>query len=68
MKQTKIESSLKEWSIRLKVYPEEEERIKMEAIKKRMGIADYVKKIVLDHLSANQVSIEGKSKVSSTET
>ena len=64
----KSKSALKEWSVRLKVHPEEERTIKMAAIKKGMGIADYVKEIVLDHLSANQISIEGKSKVSSTET
>lgn len=57
MKQTK------RWNIGLKVSPEEEETIKIGAIKNGMGVADYVKKVVLDNLSANNtVSTQGKTK------
>jgi len=54
MKRSATNSALKEWSIRLKVRPEEERTIKMEAIKKGMGIAEYIKKVILDHLSETQ--------------
>jgi len=52
----------KKWNVGLKVSLEEEQIIKMEAIKKGMAISEYVKQAVLDNLSMNQISDRGKSK------
>jgi len=39
---------IKEWSVKLRVSPEEEQQIKMGAIKMRMGIASYIKQAALE--------------------
>ncbi len=44
----KVKSHTKEWSIKLRVSPEEEQRIKMGAIKMSMGIAHYIKQAALE--------------------
>ncbi len=55
------EQVLKGWNIRLKVSHEEEQKIKMEALKKGMGISQYIKQTILDNLSVSTISTEGKS-------
>ncbi len=63
MEQTKKnQPARKKWNVGLKVSLEEEQIIKMEAIKKGMAISEYVKQAVLDNLSMNQISDRGKSK------
>lgn len=42
----------KRWNVGLQVSPEEEQKIKISAIQNGMGVADYVKKVLLDNLSA----------------
>ena len=42
-----MKSTLKDWNIKLKVSPEEEKRIKKEAIDNDMRVAEYIKLKVL---------------------
>ncbi len=58
---TKNKPYLKGWNIRLKVSPEEEKKIKMRAIKKGMGISDYIKQVLLNSLSTNKTPIQEES-------
>ena len=51
----------KKWNVSLKVSFAEEERIKIGAIKRGMGVGDYIKKTVLDDLSKNPIENQGKS-------
>jgi len=51
----------KEWSIKLKVSLEEEQKIKMQAIKMSMGIANYIKQAALDKILVDIESPEEKS-------
>ncbi|MGF1488270.1 MAG: hypothetical protein ACFBSE_14385 [Prochloraceae cyanobacterium] len=52
---TDKQTLLKRWNIGLKVSPEEEKIIKMEAIRQGMGISEYVKQTLLENLSVNKV-------------
>ena len=58
---TKNQLTLKGWNIRLKVSPEEERKIKKEAIDNDMRVAEYIKQVLLDRLSASQNPTQGKS-------
>ena len=58
---TKNKHTTKKWNVSLKVSLAEEERIKIGAIKRGMGVGDYIKKTVLDDLSKNTISTRGKS-------
>jgi len=50
----------KEWSIKLRVSPEEEKKIKMGAIQKGMGIATYIKQAALEKIPSCKPEIQGK--------
>ncbi len=55
------ENKLSEWTIRLKVSPEERKQIHKEAIDLGLSIAEYVKLKVLQNSSIRNRLIEGKS-------
>jgi len=57
---TKNKQLTKKWNVSLKVSLAEEKRIKIGAIKRGMGVGDYIKKIVLEDLSKNAISTQGK--------
>lgn len=44
----KSKAPLKEWSIKLRVSTDEQQKIKMRAIEMSMGIASYIKQAALD--------------------
>ena len=50
-----------QWTIRLRVSPEERKRIHKEAIDRGLSIAEYVKSKVLGDFSRTNNLIEGKS-------
>ena len=54
-------NQFQQWTIRLKVSPEERKRIHKEAIDNGQSIAEYVKRKVLGDLSRTNNLIEGKS-------
>ena len=58
---TKNKPITKKWNVSLKVSLAEEKRIKIGAIKRGMGVGDYIKKTVLDDLSKNTILARGKS-------
>ncbi|MDJ0718551.1 MAG: hypothetical protein QNJ54_30725 [Prochloraceae cyanobacterium] len=60
MKVAKNKSSIKGWNIRLKVTDDEERKIKMEALKKGMGISEYIKQAAIESLPGNKISTQGK--------
>ncbi len=60
--QVKTKQTTKEWSIKLRVSPEEEEKIKMGAIKMSMGIASYIKQAALEKIQNNNHTTQGKFK------
>ena len=62
---TKNKSTTKKWNVTLKVSPQEEQTIKIGAIKKGMSVAEYLKKLVLDDLSTSNISTLSKKKQSS---
>ncbi len=55
------EAITKKWNVSLRVSLAEEKQIKISAIKRGMGVGDYIKKIVLEDLSKNPISAQGKS-------
>ena len=56
----KNQATTKKWNVGLKVSLEEEQKIKIKAIKKGMKVSDYIKKLVMEDLTGNKVSTEGK--------
>lgn len=46
----------KRWNIGLKVSSDQEKKIKMEAIRKGMGISEYIKQTLLDSLQPSGIS------------
>lgn len=61
MKKRQKEKPLtKEWSIKLRVSPEEEQQIKMGAITTSMGIANYIKQAALEKFATDRQRLEGK--------
>ncbi len=61
MKEKLTDKSItREWSIKLRVSPEEEEKIKMRAIKMSMGIAKYIKQAALEEISSSKPKTQGK--------
>ena len=60
-KSTKKQTNTKGWNIKLQVSIEEERKIKKDAIDYDLKVAEYIKQKLLDRLSTNQISIEGKS-------
>jgi len=56
----KIQSNQKQWNIKLRVNPEEESLIKKDAIDYQMGLAEYIKNKLLNRLSTNKISTQGK--------
>ncbi len=54
-------NQLAQWTIRLRVSPEERKRIHKEAIERDLTIAEYVKSKVLEDSSRGNLLIEGKS-------
>ncbi len=50
-----------QWTIRLRVSPEERKQIHKEAIERDLSIAEYVKSKVLEDKSRQNPVIEGKS-------
>lgn len=54
-------NQLPQWTIRLRVSPEQRKKIQKEAIDRDLSIADYIKSKVLDELSIKNPRIEGKS-------
>lgn len=57
----KSQTSLKDWSIKLRLHPDEERRIKKDAIDCDMRVAEYIKHKLLDNLSNKKIQIENKS-------
>lgn len=57
---TRKEQNRKGWSIRLIVSRQEEQEIKMKAIKKGMSISEYIKQAALEGFLAEGISIKGK--------
>ena len=55
----------KKWNVSLRVSLAEEKKIKIGAIKRGMGVGDYIKKIVLEDLSKNTISAPRKSEENS---
>jgi len=62
---TNNHSVTKKWNVSLRVSLAEEERIKIGAIKRGMGVGDYIKKTVLADLSKNSIAAPGKSEENS---
>jgi len=62
MKDPEINEAItKKWNVSLRVSLAQEKQIKIGAIKRGMGVGDYIKKIVLEDLSKNRISAQGKS-------
>ncbi len=61
MKAIKKQSTIKKWNVSLKVSLEEEKKIKIGAIARGLSVAEYLKQLVMDDLSAKKVSTQGKS-------
>ncbi|MDJ0728142.1 MAG: hypothetical protein QNJ38_23845 [Prochloraceae cyanobacterium] len=59
-KELKNKTSTREWSVKLRVSPEEEKQIKMRAIKMSMGIAKYIKQAALEEISSSKPETQGK--------
>lgn len=54
-------NQLPQWTVRLRVSPEQRKKIQKEAIDRDLSIADYIKLKVLDESSIKINLIEGKS-------
>ncbi len=50
----------KKWNVTLKVSLEEEQRIKIGAIKQGLGVADYIKQAALEKLTVANRQSKGK--------
>jgi len=50
----------KKWNVTLKVSPEEEKIIKIEAINMGLGVADYIKQAALEKISIIDRQAQGK--------
>jgi len=60
MRLKKEKVDLKSWNIKLRVNAEEESLIKKDAIDYQMGLAEYIKNKLLNRLSTNKISTQGK--------
>lgn len=57
---SKMARVTRKWNISLKVSSEEEEKIRIAAIKMGMGVGDYVKQAALAKFSLQQENNQGK--------